>query len=151
MTVPYSASRSFSINDTKFYAYEARDCHGSACSYFTVKGQTHTRADFSRECLLAFGDGVYIVRSIFAVELALGQAGAPIPPGRAEFTVNGTAFGVTVAPERPQWREMTVNGQVVGYETFTSAVANACRPIARLVGDYLRCLVVPVISEARSA
>jgi hypothetical protein len=151
MAIPYSQTHTFTLGDSKFYCFSAGDSHGSRSAYFSVNGESCSSSEFMRECLIALGDGAFVIHNLFSVELDLGQVGASLPAGRVDFTVKGCTYGLTIANSRPTWTDMTINGQPVGFQDFCRAVVTACRPVAKLIGPYLRGLKFPTAHETTAA
>lgn len=140
MALPYTSTNTFSIADTRFYAYQAQDTHGSRCAVYMVNGQVADRMTFLKACICALGDGAFVLHSLFSLELSLPRSKVVLPTGQIAFTVNGSTYALTVGDHRPCWTEMSVNGHKVGFEDFARAVVDGCRTTARVIRDGLVCL-----------
>lgn len=140
MALPYTSTNTFSIADTRFYAYQAQDTHGSRCAVYMVNGQVADRMTFLKACICALGDGAFVLHSLFSLELSLPRSKVVLPTGQIAFTVNGSTYALTVGDHRPCWTEMSVNGHKVGFEDFARAVVDGCRTTARVIRDGLACL-----------
>lgn len=130
----------FSINETQFSYYSARDSHGSSCTLYSVDQKIVAKKDFHAKVREVAGPAALLIREHLYAHHLWGGSMPAVFDEKIEVNINGTDFNRLLHTERKFGRgpqDHTIDGVAVSAQQFREGLDKALKGSFNLLYEGL--------------